>query len=329
MSVSEVFTFIVDGGPLTARQLSAMAGVSVVTINKIVARLSELRLVEFTRVRGRATGPAARHYSVPPAALRVAVAAYRPGRLTAMCTDPVHPDTPPSSIPFTETPVTTDALLNAIGQAARRTGVPSATLRQAMVSVPADAGHPPDWRRRTERELRARLGCPVDVRPDHEFAALAEAQFGAARDTDNFVLITGGPRVAITHVVDRVPQRGAHGFAGSLELLIDRLVTPSHRATAGPSTGPDESLATGTAAACMILDPSLVVLSSDLIDRPGSALTARVTEALQNLVPDPPRVTTSAVDGDPVLRGARYAAHDRARAALLDRAAARVHRDMW
>ncbi|MEU7828170.1 MULTISPECIES: ROK family transcriptional regulator [unclassified Nonomuraea] len=77
-------------------------------------------------------------------------------------------------------------------------------------------------------------------------------------------------------------------------------------------------LALGVASVCVILDPGLVVLAGEVGQAGGSALTARVEEAVARICPVRPQVvTTTVTDKNPVLRGAVLAALDQAREALL------------
>ncbi|MEV0196639.1 ROK family transcriptional regulator [Nonomuraea sp. NPDC050691] len=72
-------------------------------------------------------------------------------------------------------------------------------------------------------------------------------------------------------------------------------------------------LALGVAAVCVILDPGLVVLGGEVGHAGGRALTARVEEAVARICPVRPQVTTSTLEGNPVLRGAVLAALQQAR----------------
>ncbi|MFE3449232.1 ROK family protein [Nonomuraea sp. NPDC059194] len=72
-------------------------------------------------------------------------------------------------------------------------------------------------------------------------------------------------------------------------------------------------LALGVASVCVVLDPGLVVLGGDVGKAGGSALTARVEEAVARICPIRPEVVTTAVEDNPVLRGAVLAALDQAR----------------
>ena len=63
-------------------------------------------------------------------------------------------------------------------------------------------------------------------------------------------------------------------------------------------------LALGVASVCVILDPGLVVLAGEVGQAGGTALTARVEEAVARICPVRPEVvTTTVTDKNPGLRG--------------------------
>jgi predicted NBD/HSP70 family sugar kinase len=72
-------------------------------------------------------------------------------------------------------------------------------------------------------------------------------------------------------------------------------------------------LALGVAAVSVVIDPGLVILSGDVGTPGGAELAARVEKAAARMCPTGPRVVTTGVTGNPVLRGALVAALDRAR----------------
>ncbi|MEV0586049.1 ROK family transcriptional regulator [Nonomuraea sp. NPDC050310] len=76
-------------------------------------------------------------------------------------------------------------------------------------------------------------------------------------------------------------------------------------------------LALGVAAVCVVLDPGRVVLAGDVCRAGGAALTTRVEAAVARICPIRPEVVTTAVEGNPVLRGAVLAALDQAREELF------------
>ena len=89
-------------------------------------------------------------------------------------------------------------------------------------------------------------------------------------------------------------------------------------ASAGASGGPflDElatRLAYGVASVTIVLDPELVLISGELGRAGGERLIRRIQEAVGRICPTRPRVALSEVVGNPVLRGALFAALDHAR----------------
>ena len=110
----------------------------------------------------------------------------------------------------------------------------------------------------------------------------------------------------------------AHGFAAPSPEDAVRLAIAA-------GTGPAEAfldelahrVALGVAAVCVVLDPGLVVLGGAVGRAGGEPLASRVTAEVPRICLAHPRVLPTAVDGEPVLRGATLAALAQARAALL------------
>ena len=76
-------------------------------------------------------------------------------------------------------------------------------------------------------------------------------------------------------------------------------------------------LALGVASVCVVLDPELIVLAGEVGQAGGDALTFRVAEAVARICPIHPKVVTTTVTEDPVLRGAVLAALHHAREAIF------------
>ncbi|HEY0639565.1 MAG TPA: ROK family transcriptional regulator [Pseudonocardiaceae bacterium] len=72
-------------------------------------------------------------------------------------------------------------------------------------------------------------------------------------------------------------------------------------------------IALGVTAVCAVVDPGVVVLAGEVGTAGGAPLAERVAEAVAAISPLRPEVRTSAVDGDPVLRGAILSALTTAR----------------
>jgi hypothetical protein len=67
------------------------------------------------------------------------------------------------------------------------------------------------------------------------------------------------------------------------------------------------------AAACVVLDPPLVVLAGEVGEAGGSALAERVQHEVAAITPVSPQVVPTGVPDEPVLQGALRVALDAAR----------------
>ena len=124
------------------------------------------------------------------------------------------------------------------------------------------------------------------------------AEFGGAGDA---------VRAAVA-AVGRAGQDGSGGSEGSGDsgAAAERFLGEfAHR------------VALGAAAVCTVIDPGLVVLGGAVGLAGGTALADRVAAEITGICPVRPRVVPTAVDTDPVLRGALLTAVDQARADLL------------
>jgi hypothetical protein len=77
-------------------------------------------------------------------------------------------------------------------------------------------------------------------------------------------------------------------------------------------------LVSALAAACLIADPSLVVLGRELTRGPNAHLPLRIRRIFREVLPVPPKVATSIVGGNPALRGAFQLARSAARKDFLE-----------
>lgn len=83
-----------------------------------------------------------------------------------------------------------------------------------------------------------------------------------------------------------------------------------------------QRIALGVAAVCAVVDPAVVVLAGDVGAAADDRLCKRISDEVGHLVPVTPTVVRTAVETDPVLRGALITAVDKARANLLAEIAA-------
>ena len=311
--IRKILTVALDRGSVTARQLAYDTGLSVVTVNAILHELTARGLLVFAGLQPTSRGRHARAYAAPPAALKVAAVVQHAGELVAASSGPGDPDAI-LSVAEAGDPPDIDRLAKLIIEVSG-----GSILQHAVVGLPVRAdAHTADIRRHTKMELARRLGCAVSVRSTTELTAIAEAQFGVARGVDNFVQVTGGQTTAVSHVVNGVPHDGAHGLAGLLWLLADRLPGPP---VPGPDNPPSnavsEPLESALAAVCLVADPALVVLGKELTRDTNVHLPDRLRRVFRQVLPVPPEVASSAVGGDPALRGALQAAQSAARKAFV------------
>jgi len=121
----------------------------------------------------------------------------------------------------------------------------------------------------------------------------------------------GFKELAVADAVRAVARE--HGFRGATAAEAVRAAV-----NAGTAGGPvlDElarRLALGLSAACLVLDPALVVLAGEVGRAGGVALAHRVQQEVAAIAPVSPRVVVSEVPDEPVLHGALLTALDAAR----------------
>jgi predicted NBD/HSP70 family sugar kinase len=226
---------------------------------------------------------------------------------------------------LTDAGVAVDAIW-AVGAAV--TGPVDAEGRTSMVSPL------PDW---AEVDLIAHLGrrfsCPIRVENDVKLALLAEHEWGVARGAQDVVFILAGQRTGAASMVNGQVIRGHGGAAGEIGALpavrwrtaIERLhplvgapesLRESERAAwtfeQAQRSNPEakklvwkyaRDVATGAAAAVLLIDPEVVVVGG------GSTQWAHVwipefSAVLNKSVVRMPEVRVSNMGGDHVARGA-------------------------
>lgn len=200
----------------------------------------------------------------------------------------------------------------------------------------------PSWHQGLLAALRNDLNVPVAFENDVNLAAVAEWHAGVG--SDDFALIWIGRGLGLAVVLGGHVLRGANGAAGEIGYLpvagaavarirpeskvypggFQSLVSASAVRELGAKHGVDaataedvllagndevlgelaDRIALGVAAVCAVVDPGVVVLAGEVGRAGGAALASRVAEAVTKISLPPCDVRVSAVDGDPVLRGA-------------------------
>ena len=184
--------------------------------------------------------------------------------------------------------------------------------------------------------IGARLGTDIDVDNDVNLAARAERRHGGARAADGFALLWLGDGLGLAIDIGGTLLRGARGGAGEIGYL--RLgATDLQALIGGPAViqlatehghaGPTPALAVAAAhddpafvaaladrvalavdVVVAVLDPSLIVLGGPVAAAGGAPLAEAVTAVMaSSALPDTP-IAITAVEGDPVVRGALDAA---------------------
>jgi predicted NBD/HSP70 family sugar kinase len=206
--------------------------------------------------------------------------------------------------------------------------------------------------------MRAELDTAVEIENDVNLAAVAERAHGVATDTSAFALLwLGSQGLGLATVLDGTLLRGARGGAGEIGYLpvgLTELHSSGRRLDFTDLVGGDavlqlaqvhglsgtsapeavriaavgghepfldelgERIAFGLAAVVAVLDPPLVVLSGEVGQAGGAALSAAVTRSASSASPLDCEIEPSGVTGDAVLLGALRAGLTATRERLLD-----------
>jgi len=319
-------------GPLTRAQLGEMTGLSKVTASQLVERLEERGLVRRVGEQAGGRGPNAQLYAVTPGSAHVIGVDVGPDRVVAACADITGAiiGRVEQSTKDTDDPV--GVVHSAVVQAASRAGTDMASVRRVVLGTPglvdpatgeiSFAVDLPRWHRGLLGDLRKDLSTPVVFGNDVNLAAVAEADTGAAKGVDDFVLIWIGRGVGLASVIDGRLHHGATGAAGEIGYLpvagAEAADVVRAAVAAGAAGEPvlDElarRLALGVAATCVVLDPPLVVLAGEVGQAGGPALAERVEREVAAITLVSPKVVITEVAVEPVLHGALRMALDAVR----------------
>ncbi|MBO0869314.1 MAG: ROK family transcriptional regulator [Micromonosporaceae bacterium] len=358
---------LLANGPLTRARLGELTGLSKVTASQLVERLEERGLVARVGELAGGRGPNAQLYAVVPASAYVVGVDVGPEKVVAACADITGEvaGRVEESTQDTDDPV--GVVHNAVIEAARSAKAPMQRVRRVVLGTPglvdpatgdlSFAYDLPKWQRGLLPKLREDLKRPVSFENDVNLAAVAEADAGAARGVDDFLLLWLGRGVGMAVTLGGRLHRGVSGAAGEIgyapvhgasvprdfarrskggfrELAQGdavRAVAREHgfragtvqdavRAAVAAGTAGDpvldelaHRLALGLAAACVVLDPSLVVLAGEVGLAGGATLAQRVEHEVAVIAPVSPRVVVSEGPDQPVLSGALRTALDATR----------------
>ncbi|WP_326560591.1 ROK family transcriptional regulator [Micromonospora sp. NBC_01796] len=220
---------LLSQGPLTRAQLGELTGLSKVTASQLVERLEERGLVIRVGEQAGGRGPNAQLYAVEPGSAHVIGVDVGPDRVVAACADITGKviGRVEQSTRDTDDPV--GVVHNAVVQAASSAGASLGSVRRVVLGTPGlvdpttgditFAFNLPRWHRGLLAALREDLHTPVVFENDVNLAALAEAQSGAARGVDDFVLVWVGVGVGLAIVLNGKLHHGSSGAAGEIGYL--------------------------------------------------------------------------------------------------------------
>ncbi|WP_329108109.1 ROK family transcriptional regulator [Micromonospora sp. NBC_01699] len=220
---------LLSQGPLTRAQLGELTGLSKVTASQLVERLEERGLVIRVGEQAGGRGPNAQLYAVEPGSAHVIGVDVGPDRVVAACADITGRviGRVEQSTRDTDDPV--GVVHNAVVQAASSAGASLSSVRRVVLGTPGlvdpatgditFAFNLPRWHRGLLAALREDLHTPVVFENDVNLAALAEAQSGAARGVDDFVLVWVGVGVGLAIVLGGRLHHGSSGAAGEIGYL--------------------------------------------------------------------------------------------------------------
>jgi predicted NBD/HSP70 family sugar kinase len=242
---------LLTGGPMTRAQLGAQTGLSKVTASQLLTRLEERGLVAVAGEQAGGRGPNAALYAVVPSSAYVAGLHVEHNEVSAAVADVTGQVVTEVSVDPNGTGNPVELVRAAVATACGAAGVWPAALRAFVIGTPGvldpRTGDPrlavnlPAWHEGVLEALRSDLGLPVTIENDVNLAAMAERAFGAARGTDDFVLVWIGVGLGLATMLGGRLHRGVGGAAGEIGYLPVPGV-PLPQDITHPATGAFQSL---------------------------------------------------------------------------------------
>lgn len=294
LNVIRLFHALRESPNASQAELGRLTGLDKATTSAVVAQLLEEGLIE------RAQGPRARRIGRPETALAIAPSAgllvgarLEPGTIRIVTTTLAGTVLKHLQIPGSTDIHKAAALLHeGIDRAVAASGpglpvrgvgvgIPGLMDREGRLVLAPNLG----WRDTPIRGLlESALGVPVYVDNDTKAAAMAERLFGACRDVEDFVYLTGHSGVGGGLVLGGRLYRGAEGFAGEVGHLT---VEPDGRPCGCGKRGCLETYVSESAILAQAAErgrafPDLAALAAAARegDQPLSALLAEVGDRL-------------------------------------------------
>ncbi|MDA0636236.1 ROK family transcriptional regulator [Nonomuraea sp. MCN248] len=317
---------LLEQGPLTAPQLKTLTGLSRPTVSDLIERLQAGGLVEVHgETGGDRRGPNAKLYRIVAGRAHVAGVGVRRDSISATVADL-------TGVTVGARVREADGDLAGLVAAAVAEAADGRTVDAVAVGLPGvvdphtgdllEARMVPGWRPGLLGHLRDLLGAPVLLENEVNLAALAEHREGAAAGCDDFIMLWLDEGVGSAVVLGGRPRRGASGGAGEIGFLGSPLGAICALLTREEVARLDlGELARRVVQAAFpgvaVMDPGLVVLAGDTGREGGRELADLVADGLAALAPVPTEVRVTAVEGDPVVKGAVETALSMARDAVF------------
>ncbi len=226
LNVIRVFHALRENPNASQAELGRLTGLDKATTSAVVAQLLDDGLVE------RSEGQRTRRIGRPETALAIAPSAgllvgarLEPGTIRIVTTTLAGTVLEHRQIPgSTDIGTAAERLHEGIDRAVEASGrglpvrgigigIPALMDRDGRLVLAPNLG----WRDTPIRaRLEAALGAPVYIDNDTKAAAMAERLFGACRDVEDFVYLTGHSGVGGGLVLGGRLYRGAQGFAGEV-----------------------------------------------------------------------------------------------------------------
>lgn len=300
-----VIELLLARGPLDRPALAELAGLSRPSTGELISRLTLADLVEEDgEIASGRRGPNAMRYRLRRGRGTVAGLEIQPDHAEAVLADVegtvlerIRVKARRNERPATLVRRTVRSFDEADRLLAVVVATPGIVDRQGNVAFVSDHPH---WAGPQGVRMAEALGVPVVLENDTNLAAVAEHRYGAAADSENFVLLRFTESLSAGVVLDGRLVRGAHGAAGEIGFH-------PYQRTATELIG---QLTEAVIALCSVADPELAVLS-------GPQATAEVAGQVQDEVAATslfrPRVVPSALPDGAAVQGALALAWDRGR----------------
>lgn len=243
---------LLTAGPMTRAQLGEQTGLSKVTASQLLTRLEGRGLVAVAGEQTGGRGPNAAVYAVVPSSAYVAGLHVDQGELSAGVADVTGRVVTEISVNPNGAADPVSLVHGAVARACGAAGIGLHTLRSLVIGTPGVldprtgdlrlAVNLPSWHEGVLSALRADLGRPVIIENDVNLAAMAERAVGAARGTEDFVLLWLGTGLGLATVLGGRLHRGVGGAAGEIGYLPVPGV-PLPLDVTHPDTGAFQSLA--------------------------------------------------------------------------------------